>query len=151
LTIEEILMSQSTTKRLRGFATITLYAEDLAAAQKWYTELLGIAPYFTRPAPDGKPAYVEYRVGDYERELGIINRRFAPPGTPTGPGSSIIYWRVDDVTSTLDKLLSMGAKPHQPRIERRQGFVTASVLDPFSNLLGIMYNPHYVEILSKKG
>lgn len=24
-----------------------------------------------------------------------------------------------------------------------QGFVTASVTDPFGNVLGIMYNPHY--------
>jgi hypothetical protein len=27
------------------------------------------------------------------------------------------------------------------------GFVTAAVLDPFGNILGVMYNPHYLEIL----
>lgn len=27
------------------------------------------------------------------------------------------------------------------------GFVTAAVTDPFGNVLGIMRNPHYVEIL----
>ena len=25
--------------------------------------------------------------------------------------------------------------------------MTASVVDPFGNVLGIMYNPHYVEVL----
>jgi hypothetical protein len=25
------------------------------------------------------------------------------------------------------------------------GFVTASVVDPFGNVLGLMYSPHYVE------
>jgi hypothetical protein len=25
--------------------------------------------------------------------------------------------------------------------------VTASVVDPFGNILGIMYNPHYLEVL----
>ena len=28
------------------------------------------------------------------------------------------------------------------------GFVTASVVDPFGNVLGIMYNPHYVETVA---
>ena len=29
-------------------------------------------------------------------------------------------------------------------------FVTASVVDPFGNILGVMYNPHYVEILAAR-
>ena len=31
---------------LRGLATISFWAADLTAAKQWYTELLGIAPYF---------------------------------------------------------------------------------------------------------
>jgi hypothetical protein len=27
--------------------------------------------------------------------------------------------------------------------------VTASVVDPFGNVLGIMYNPHYLETLGR--
>ena len=27
------------------------------------------------------------------------------------------------------------------------GFVTAAVIDPFGNILGVLYNPHYLEIL----
>ncbi|WP_245928636.1 hypothetical protein [Murinocardiopsis flavida] len=30
------------------------------------------------------------------------------------------------------------------------GYVTASVVDPFGNILGIMYNPHYLEILAAR-
>jgi hypothetical protein len=29
--------------------------------------------------------------------------------------------------------------------------VTAAVVDPFGNVLGIMYNPHYVETLESSG
>jgi hypothetical protein len=29
--------------------------------------------------------------------------------------------------------------------------VTAAVVDPFGNVLGIMYNPHYLEILHSRG
>lgn len=33
---------------LRGVSTINLWAEDLSAATRWYTELLGVEPYFTK-------------------------------------------------------------------------------------------------------
>jgi hypothetical protein len=32
-----------------------------------------------------------------------------------------------------------------------KGFVTAAVVDPFGNVLGIMHNPHYLEILKSSG
>ena len=32
---------------------------------------------------------------------------------------------------------------------RGGGFITASVVDPFGNVLGIMYNPHYLDVLDK--
>jgi catechol 2,3-dioxygenase-like lactoylglutathione lyase family enzyme len=33
---------------LRGLATISFWADDVKAARAWYSELLGIAPYFER-------------------------------------------------------------------------------------------------------
>ena len=42
---------------LRGLATVTLWADDLPAARAWYTEVLGIEPYFQRPDAEN-PAYV---------------------------------------------------------------------------------------------
>jgi hypothetical protein len=49
---------------LRGLATISFWADDLKAARVWYSELLGIAPYFGRPDAEN-PAYIEFRLGDY--------------------------------------------------------------------------------------
>jgi hypothetical protein len=31
---------------LGGLSTVSSYADDILAAKKWYTELLGIEPYF---------------------------------------------------------------------------------------------------------
>ena len=64
---------------LRGFATVNYWADDLEAAKGWYSELLGIEPYFERQV-GGQPAYVEFRVGDYQHELGLIDSRYAPHG-----------------------------------------------------------------------
>ena len=132
---------------LRGFATISYWADDVEAARNWYAELLGIEPYFIRPE-QGPPAYVEFRVGDYQDELGIIDRRYAPEGAAGGPGGAVMHWHVDDVPATFDRLLSMGAKEYQPITPREAGWVTASVVDPFGNVLGIVYNPHYLEMLA---
>jgi predicted enzyme related to lactoylglutathione lyase len=131
----------SETRTLRGFATVSYWAADLPAAKQWYANLLGIEPYFERPG------YAEFRMGDYQHELGIIDSRFAPGGPATGAGGAIIYWHVDDVSTMFEKLLSMGATEYEPPQDRGAGFITASVVDPFGNILGIMYNPHYLEIL----
>ena len=136
---------------LRGFATINFWADDVAAAVAWYTEFLGVEAYFMRPGPDGRPAYVEFRIGDYQAELGIIDRAYAPPGAATVPGGAIMHWHVDDLDATVERLLSMGAKEYDPITPRGDtGFVTASVVDPFGNVLGVMSNPHYLDILAAR-
>ncbi|GII57665.1 glyoxalase [Planotetraspora thailandica] len=131
---------------LRGLTTVNYFADDMAAATEWYAELLGVAPYFQRPE-SGPPAYVEFRIGDYQHELGLIDRRFAPPGTAAAAGP-ILYWHVDDVQGAFQRLLAMGAEEHEPVAVRGEGFVTASVVDPFGNVLGVMYNAHYLETLT---
>ncbi|WIX76218.1 VOC family protein [Amycolatopsis carbonis] len=126
---------------LRGMATLNFSADDLQAAQAWYTDILGTEPYFARPG------YIEFRLGDREAELGIIDRNYLPPA-PEGPAGAVLYWHVDDLTGALDRLLALGAKEHDGIRERGHGFVTASVVDPFGNVLGIMSNPHYLEMLA---
>lgn len=127
---------------LRGFATINFWADDLEAAKAWYTELLGISPYFERPG------YAEFRIGDYEHELGIVDRRHAPPGAAKDPGGAVAYWAVDDLPAVHGRLLELGATEYQPVTAHGDGaFVTAAVTDPFGNVLGIMRNPHYLEVL----
>jgi predicted enzyme related to lactoylglutathione lyase len=133
---------------LRGFATISFWADDVRAARKWYSQLLGIEPYFERPDAE-HPAYVEFRLGDYQHELGLIDRKYAPKSATAGPGGVVAYWHVDDLEAALKKVISMGATEYEPLTPREAGFATASVIDPFGNVLGLMYNPHYLEILKQ--
>ncbi|WP_433431550.1 VOC family protein [Nonomuraea sp. CA-141351] len=128
---------------IRGFATLNFYAADLEAARAWYAELLGSEPYYQ------VPGYIEWRVGDYQHELGIIDSRYAPAGATERPGGEIMHWHVDDLEAALERLLAMGAKEYQPIRKHGEGFVTASVTDPFGNVLGIMYNQHYLDVLGR--
>jgi predicted enzyme related to lactoylglutathione lyase len=60
-----------------------------------------------------------------------------------------MHWHVDDLGAAVDRLLGMGARSYQPVTPRGDsGFVTASVVDPFGNILGVMTNPHYLEVLA---
>ena len=133
---------------LRGVSTVVYQAAEHDAAKRWYAELLGFAPYFDRPG------YAEFRLGDYQHELGLLDAKFAgqlggEPAT-TGPGGAIVYWHVDDLRGTLDRLVAMGATLHHPPRDFGEGFVGANVIDPFGNVLGIMYNPHYLEVLAAR-
>ena len=132
---------------LRGLTTVNFYAHDLAAARDWYTDLLGIEPYYVRDV-DGAPAYIEFRLGDLQHELGFIDARFAPPHRSEAPGNTFTYWAVDDLDATLVRLAELGATTLQPPIEHSPGYVTASVVDPFGNVLGVMFNQHYLDTVA---
>lgn len=135
----------SSATALRGLTTVTFFADDLDAARAWYTELFEIDPYFVREG-----AYLEWRVGDYQHEFGLLNSKFAPHPHDGRPAGAVIYWAVDGVEAAYRRLLSLGATPHAEPVERGPGFVTASVLDPFGNVLGVMLNQHYQDVLDQR-
>lgn len=133
----------------RGLTTVNVFADDVAAAATWYAEVFGAEPYFSREVA-GAPVYVEFRVGDYQHEFGIVDGRFQVGGRPEKPGGTVVYWAVDDVRAEFDRLVALGAAVHEQVTERGPGFVTASVVDPFGNILAVMYNQHYLDVLATR-
>jgi predicted enzyme related to lactoylglutathione lyase len=134
---------------LRGFTTINFYVDDVPKAVAWYAEVLGVDPYFAQPSIED-PAYVEFRVGDYQHELGLISSHYRPEGYAEAgrPAGAVMYWHVDDVAAAVERLTGLGATVLEPPTQRGdQGWVTASVADPFGNVVGLMYSPHYLEVL----
>lgn len=132
---------------LRGISTVNVFADDVAAARAWYAQVLGVEAYFAREV-HGVLAYAEFRVGDLQQELGIVDARFAPGGRAERPGGAVVYWQVDDVRAAFERLLALGAVAREQVVERGPGFVTASVVDPFGNVLGVMENAHYSEVVA---
>ena len=133
---------------LRGLCTVNFFADDHVAAAKWYSELFGVPPYYDSADYGKGPGYLEFRIGDYEHEFGILSSKFAPHQTGGPPAGAVVYWHVDDIEAALDRVLALGAKEHAPITEQGDGFITASVVDPFGNVLGLMYNQHYLDILA---
>jgi predicted enzyme related to lactoylglutathione lyase len=108
---------------LRGLTTVRYHADDLDAAKQWYSEFLGIEPYFNRPE------YIEFRLGDYQHELGILDRRYyqaEPSGGPRpDPAGTVVYWHVDDVAATVARLVSIGARELEAPRHFGAGFIGA--------------------------
>jgi predicted enzyme related to lactoylglutathione lyase len=129
-------------------STVALVAEDFEGAKRWYAELLGLEPYFDQPW------YAEFRLGDYQQELGILNARFAGQlgGVPATdrPGGVVLYWQVDDLDAAIARTVDLGATLFQPARGFGDGFTGASVVDPFGNILGLMHNAHYLEVLEAR-
>jgi predicted enzyme related to lactoylglutathione lyase len=113
-----------------GLRTAIYHAPDLEKAKSWYSNVLGIAPYFDQPF------YVGFNVGGYE--LGLD-----PSSAGGGTGGVTVYWGVADASTALDRLVSLGATQHTPVQDVGDGIRVATVLDPFGNVLGIIENPHF--------
>jgi predicted enzyme related to lactoylglutathione lyase len=123
--------SQTSNPHFHGLRTVLYHAPDLGKAKAWYSQVLGIDPYFDQPF------YVGFSVGGYE--LGL------DPDSSTTPGGSrgaVVYWGVSDAQVTLDRLVSLGASVRSAVHDVGEGIQVASVLDPFGNIFGIIQNPH---------
>lgn len=114
-----------------GLRTCIYRVSDLAAAKRWYAEVFAVQPYFD------EPFYVGFEVAGYE--LGL-----QPEETAGEKGESVFtYWGVSDVDSEYKRLLELGAKPHEAPTAVGGGIKVASVLDPWKNIVGIIFNPHF--------
>jgi predicted enzyme related to lactoylglutathione lyase len=112
-----------------GMRTVIYPAPDLAKGKAFYTQVLGKEPYFDQPF------YVGFEVGGFE--LGLI-----PDGEP-GAAGSVTYWGVSDAAAELARLQELGAVLRDDVMDVGGGIKTATMLDPFGNVFGVIENPHF--------
>ena len=113
---------------LRGMCTVNFFADDHEAAAKWYSDLFGVSPYYDSAAYGKGPGYLEFRIGDYEHEFGILSSKFAPHKVGGPPAGAVVYWHVDDIEAALARVLAMGAKS----MHRSPSRATGSSRHPWS-------------------
>ena len=95
---------------------------DLPSAKRWYSEWLGIQPYFD------EPFYVGF-------ELGILPE---DDMHHAGDNGGVSYWKVADLDAEWSRMLSIGARPKQPAMDVGGGTRVARVLDPSGNVIGLI-------------
>jgi catechol 2,3-dioxygenase-like lactoylglutathione lyase family enzyme len=115
-----------------GLRTAAYQVKDLDKAKAWYSNVLGMQPYFDQPF------YVGFNVGGYE--LGLVPD---PHCSPRRAASGIAYWGVADAQAEYKRLIGLGATGQDPIQDVGDGILIGSVNDPFGNTLGIIENPKF--------
>ncbi|MBW8639784.1 hypothetical protein K1W69_21500 [Hoeflea sp. WL0058] len=114
-----------------GLRTCIYKVDDIAAAKKWFTEAFETHPYFD------EPFYVGFNIGGYE--LGLL-----PDSRNKARSDNVMtYWGVENIEAEVARLIKLGATLHEEPTNVGGEIVTASVLDPWGNCIGLIYNPEF--------
>jgi len=115
-----------------GLRTCAYLVADLKKAKEWYTEAFNTQPYFD------EPYYVGFNIGGYE--LGLMP---TDNPSPSKADSVLTYWGVNDIHAVYKKMLDLGALSHQEPTNVGDELMVATMKDPWDNIIGIIYNPHF--------
>lgn len=118
--------------KISGLRTTIYKVNDLTAAKEWYSKAFDTQPYFD------EPFYVGFDIGGYE--LGLQ----PDESTSTGKADSVLtYWGVEDIDGEYSRFITLGATEHEQPQNVGEDIVVCSVKDPWGNVIGLIYNPHF--------
>lgn len=112
---------------LLGLRTLIYPSMNLEADKKWWTDALGVKPYFD------KPFYVGFNVGGYE--LGLDPNADFDAGQKT-------YFGVENMIEAINHFKKKGSVVVEAPYEPGDGIFVASLSMPNQQLLHLIYNPH---------
>ncbi len=113
---------------IEGLQATRIGVPDLPLAVTWYTRALDIEPYL-RDATSAT-----FFLGGSLLRLEQENHT----SDEGSPGQVTVYWRVDSLQSELLRLQGLNAAPFQAVAHIDGDTQTASVLDPFGNVMGLI-------------
>lgn len=115
-----------------GLRTTIYKVGDINKAKEWYSKAFGVQPYFDQPF------YVGFNIGGFE--LGLQPEK-APTKNKTE--SVVAYWGVHDIHETYKKMIDIGATENEKPYRVGGEITTATVQDPFGNVVGLIFNPGF--------
>ncbi len=116
-----------------GLRTVIYKVGDINKAKDWYIKAFDTQPYFD------EHFYVGFNIGGYE--LGL-----QPENNPTidKPESVVAYWGVENIQKVYEFLINLGATEHEKPYSVGGEIMTATVKDPWGNIIGLIYNPEFI-------
>jgi predicted enzyme related to lactoylglutathione lyase len=115
-----------------GLRTAIYHVDDIDKGKRWYSEVLGVQPYFDQPF------YVGFNISGYE--LGL------QPGAITSADKAdgaVAYWGVENAAAAFKRIVDLGATVNEALQDVGEGIKVATVKDPFGNIFGIIENPNF--------
>ncbi|GAA4905636.1 VOC family protein [Mucilaginibacter defluvii] len=112
-----------------GLRTAIYKVPDLEAAKNWYAQVFNTQPYFD------EVFYVGFNIGGYELGLQPDERKVGD--------NTVIYWGVENAEGAYADFLAAGATSFEEPQNVGGDIVVATVKDPWGNVIGLIYNPHF--------
>lgn len=128
----EALRVQDSIQRTKilGLRTTIYQVNDLEKATTWYSKAFQGEPYFK------EAYYVGFNIDGFE--LGLQPTEENPSSTKT---NVVAYWGVNNIEQQYQRFLDLGAKELEKPKNVGGEVVTATLVDPFGNVIGLIYNP----------
>lgn len=114
---------------MQGLRTTIYKVANLEAAKEWYAKAFKTQPYFD------EPFYVGFNIGGYE--LGLL------PDVSQKGDNILSYWGVENIEKSYQELIHLGATEDEAPHSVGGDIMVATVKDPWQNIIGIIYNPHF--------
>ena len=112
---------------MKDVSLIVYSVADMAAAKRFFRQLIGAEPYADTPY------YVGYKSGDME--VGLV------PNAGNQPPGALAYWTVENIAESVKALVDAGGTVVQEITDVAQGLLVASLKDPNGALVGLRQFP----------
>ena len=119
-----------------GLRTTIYTVPSLEEAKNWYSQVFATQPYFE------SENYLGFDIAGYE--LGLLLESEAKIKSESKKTDNVLsHWGVDSIVDSYQRLLELGAKPHEEPTNVGGDIVMASVFDPWDNVIGLIFNPEF--------
>jgi predicted enzyme related to lactoylglutathione lyase len=118
--------------KILGLRTTIYKVSELQKAKEWYSNAFQTKPYFD------EPFYVGFDIAGYELGLQPEER---PSFDKTA--SVVTYWGVEDIEQAYADFIKLGAAENEKPVNVGGDIVTATVKDPWGNVIGLICNPEF--------
>ena len=115
-----------------GLRTTIYKVSDINKAKEWYSKAFNVKPYFD------EEYYIGYNIGGFE--LGLQPES---ESTLNKSENVVAYWGVDDIDKEFKRLIELGASEHEKPFNVGGELMTATIKDPWGNIIGLIYNPEF--------
>jgi len=120
------------TTSVLGLRTTIYKVGDINVAKGWYARAFQAQPYFD------EPFYVGFNVAGYE--LGLM-----PDDTPASDKTTnvLTYWGVENIEKEVARFVELGAIENTKPTNVGGEIMVATLMDPWGNAIGLIYNPDF--------
>jgi predicted enzyme related to lactoylglutathione lyase len=106
--------------------TVIIFTERMEEMASFYQEVLQLGPFESSPSHLGQQVGHVYLGFDQVEGVGASSE-----------AGVTLWFTVDDLQATFERLVSMGARVGYPPTQKPWGALLASVYDPDGNVLGL--------------